>query len=138
MKKLLLIGLFLCGISNLAFAFAHDDIVNGKKSTYLATDELETMPEFPGGMEGLQKYLVKNLQYPKKAREDSIQGRVIVKFIVQKDGSIANIEIESSPHETLSKEAIRVIELMPKWKPGRLKGEPVRVQYVLPVTFKLE
>ncbi len=95
-------------------------------------------PDFPGGEDSLMAFIKKNLKYPAFAKENGIQGRVTLSFVVEKDGSISNIEILRSPAEELSQEAIRIVKSMPKWKPGVLKGENVRVKYVLPVTFRLQ
>ena len=94
-------------------------------------------PDFPGGEAAIMAFIKKNLKYPASASENGIQGRVTLSFVVEKDGSISNIEILRSPAEELSQEAIRIVKSMPKWKPGVLKGEKVRVKYVLPVTFRL-
>lgn len=99
---------------------------------------VEQQPEFPGGEAALMAYIKKNLKYPAFAAENGIQGRVTLSFTVEKDGSIANIEVMRSPAEELSKEAIRVVQSMPKWKPGKQRGKAVRVKYVLPVTFRLQ
>lgn len=96
------------------------------------------MTEFPGGDIALMNYIKQNLRYPALAGEMGIQGRVILSFIVERDGAISNIVVLRTPAEELSKEAIRVIQSMPKWKPGKIKGTPVRMKYVLPVTFRIE
>lgn len=98
---------------------------------------VEQQPEFPGGESALMAFIRKNLKYPAFAAENNIQGRTTLSFIVEKDGSIASIEVLRSPAEELSKEAIRVVQSMPKWKPGKQRGKPVRVKYVLPITFRL-
>ena len=107
----------------------------------------EIMPEFKGGNESLYRFLSDKLVYPKEARgvdnkgkkiNDGMQGRVMVGFVIEADGSINNVEVqESSKHAILDEEALRVIKLMPKWEPGKSNGKPIRVQYVLPVVFKL-
>lgn len=83
------------------------------------------------------KWLAENVQYPTICMEQGIQGRVIATFVVNKDGSIVDIEIVRSPDSNLSKETERVLKMMPPWKPGRKDGKPVRVKYSLPVTFRL-
>jgi protein TonB len=98
---------------------------------------VEQQPEFPGGESALLKYLGDHIKYPAFAQENGIQGRVTLSFTVEKDGSIANIEVMRSPADELSKEAVRVVSTMPKWKPGKQRGKPVRVKYVLPVVFRL-
>ena len=100
---------------------------------------VETMPEFPGGQQALFKYLSENVKYPVIAQENGIQGRVICQFVVNKDGSIVDVEVvRSGGDPSLDKEAIRVIKSMPNWKPGKQRGKAVRVKYTVPVNFKLQ
>ena len=100
---------------------------------------VESMPEFPGGQQALFKYLAENVKYPVIAQENGIQGRVICQFVVNKDGSIVDVvAVRSSGEASLDKEAIRVIKSMPKWKPGKQRGKPVRVKYTVPVNFRLQ
>ena len=100
-------------------------------------DVVEQMPEFPGGQEALMQFLRQEVKYPKEAEEKGLQGRVVVRYIIEKDGSISEVEIAKSVNEYLDAEAIRVVNAMPKWKPGKQNGEPVRVKFTLPVTFRL-
>lgn len=97
----------------------------------------EKNPQFPGGDEALLEFLGKNLAYPASCQEQSIQGRVYASFIVEKDGSITNLRIMRSPHPDLSAETIRVLKAMPQWKPGTQKGKPVRVNFSIPIMFRL-
>lgn len=99
---------------------------------------VEKMPEFPGGQEALNRYLVRNIKYPLLAQENGIQGRVVCQFVVNSDGSIVDIAVVRGVEESLDKEAIRVIKSMPKWTPGRQGGKSVRVKYTLPIRFKLQ
>lgn len=99
---------------------------------------VEHMPEFPGGMGALMKFLGKNIKYPTIAQENGTQGRVIVQFVVNKDGSIVDPVVVRSVDPYLDKEALRVIKSMPKWKPGQQLGKKVRVKYTVPVTFRLQ
>ena len=100
---------------------------------------VESMPEFPGGQQALFKYLSENVKYPVIAQENGIQGRVICQFVVNKDGSIVDVEVvRSGGDPSLDKEAIRVIKSRPKWKPGKQRGKAVRVKYTVPVNFKLQ
>ena len=101
-------------------------------------DQVETMPEFPGGVEKLMEYVAMNVRYPKDAEEKSIQGRVIATFVIEKDGSITGAKIVRSIDPALDAEALRVINGMPNWKPGTQKGEPVRVKYTIPISFRLQ
>ncbi len=100
---------------------------------------VEKMPEFPGGQAALFKYLSENVKYPVIAQENGIQGRVICQFVVNKDGSIVDVEVvRTGGDPSLDKEAVRVIKSMPKWSPGQQRGKAVRVKYTVPVNFKLQ
>lgn len=107
-----------------------------------ATEEpfvlVEEMPQFPGGDKALLGFIAKNIKYPPTAMKKGIQGKVILKFVVSKTGSVENIKVLKSVDPECSKEAIRVIQLMPKWKPGKQNGVEVPVYFVLPVMFRLE
>ena len=98
---------------------------------------VETMPEFPGGTPALTDYLKKETIYPEQAREDSIQGRVLLSFVVEKDGSISNPVVVKSSGDILDAEALRVLSEMPKWNPGMDNGILCRVQYAIPINFRL-
>ncbi len=99
---------------------------------------VEAMPEFPGGMGKLMNYLATNIKYPPLAKESGIQGRVFINFVVEPDGSISNVKVLRGIGGGCDEEAIRVVEAMPKWKPGMQRGKPVRVSYNLPVKFTLQ
>ena len=99
---------------------------------------VEKMPEFPGGQDALNRFLVRNIKYPLLAQENGIQGRVVCQFVVNSDGSIVDISVVRGVEESLDKEAIRVIKSMPKWTPGRQGGKSVRVKYTLPIRFQLQ
>ncbi|CCZ47512.1 MAG TPA: energy transducer TonB [Mediterranea massiliensis] len=100
---------------------------------------VEQMPEFPnGGMAGLMQYLSKNIKYPTIAQENGTQGRVTVQFVVNADGSIVDAKVIRGVDPYLDKEALRVINSMPKWKPGMQRGKAVRVKYTVPVMFRLQ
>lgn len=99
---------------------------------------VEQPAEFPGGMPALMKWLNNNIRYPEAAQQNDIQGRVIVKFIVEKDGSIGNVTIAKGVDKDLDREAIRVVKKMPKWQPGKNNGQAVRSYFNLPVTFRLQ
>ena len=98
---------------------------------------VEENPQFPGGDEACMKWLNEHSKYPSIAVEQGIQGRVSASFVVNRDGSIVDIQILRSPDPSLSKEAERVLKEMPKWKPGKQRGKPVRVKFALPVMFRL-
>ena len=98
---------------------------------------VETQPEFPGGMAELMKYLQKNTRYPKVCKEQGLQGRVIVQFVVNTDSTISDVKVVKPVNPHFDQEALRVVKAMPKWKPGTQRGKPVRVRFTLPVTFRL-
>ena len=99
---------------------------------------VEEMPEFPGGMAECMKWLGKNMKYPTISQENGVQGRVIVQFVVNRDGSIVDATVARGVDPYLDKEALRVVGQMPKWKPGKQRGKAVRVKYTLPVMFRLQ
>lgn len=98
---------------------------------------VESMPGFPGGEAARIKYLNNNIKYPQMARESGIQGRVFVTFVVEKDGSVTDVRVLRGIGGGCDEEAIRVIQNMPKWQPGKQRGKPVRVQFNMPILFKL-
>ena len=99
---------------------------------------VESMPTFPGGMGALMKYLAENIKYPPLAKESGIQGRVFINFVVEPDGSISNVKVLRGIGGGCDEEAVRVVQNMPKWTPGKQRGKPVRVSYNLPVKFTLQ
>ncbi len=104
-------------------------------STVLRT--VEQLPEFPGGIVQFMKWLKRNLNYPNLALSQKIQGKVVVSFIVNKDGSISSPKVEKSAHPLLDSEALRVVKMMPKWTPGMMDGKPCRTMFAIPVNFRI-
>ena len=102
------------------------------------TDLFEIEPEFPGGEAARIKFLEENVKYPKNAKRRKVEGTVIVGFVVEKDGSISNVKIISGQHASLQAEALRVAQLMPKWRPGVQNGKLVTAKYNMPITFHLK
>jgi TonB family protein len=98
---------------------------------------VEQMPEFPGGEQAMMKFVAENVKYPQEAKDKNISGRVFVSFVIEKDGSVSNVKVLRGIGGGCDEEAARVISAMPKWKPGKQKGEPVRVSYQIPINFKL-
>lgn len=98
---------------------------------------VEEMPEFPGGEAKLLEYLANNIHYPERAREQGVQGRCIIEFVIERDGTVTEPKVVRSLESQCDNEAMRVIKSLPKWKPGKQKGKPVRVKYTVPVQFKL-
>ena len=111
---------------------------NKKTSNDKVFEKVEDMPEFPGGEQAMMKFVAENVQYPEEAKEKEISGRVLVGFIVEKDGSVNEVKIVRGIGGGCDEEAVRVVKAMPKWKPGKEKGKPVRVSYMMPFTFKLQ
>jgi TonB family protein len=115
-------------------------IVGGKNidNDRTKSEDKITGPTFPGGVTGLQKYLQDNIKYPEKAKKDSLQDKVLVKFIVSKDGKITDSEIMQGKYEELNNEALRLIKNMPDWVPSKQKDNQKMFEYVIPIVFKLD
>ena len=111
---------------------------NKKASNGKVFEKAEIMPEFPGGEQAMINFVATKVTYPKEAMEKEISGRVLVGFIVEKDGSITETEVVKGIGGGCDEEAVRVVKAMPKWKPGKQKGKPVRVHFMLPIIFKLQ
>ena len=103
--------------------------------TFKVVDE---MPKFPGGQEGLMRYLAKNIKYTTMAQQNKEQGKVLVQIVIGKDGNVSNIKILKGASAWLDAEAIRVVRGMPKWEPGKQNGQAVAVEYTFPITFRLQ
>lgn len=120
----------------------YDELVNwnpNEESVYNEVNEIDKVdekPSFPGGESAMKSYLNSNVKYPAVAQENGVQGRVIVQFIIEKDGSISDVKISRSVYPSLDCEALRVVKAMPKWNPGKLNGIPARVKYEVPVVFR--
>jgi protein TonB len=99
---------------------------------------VEEMPEFPGGQAALQKYLASSVKYPVIAQENGIQGRVYIQFVINTKGEVTNATVLRGVDPSLDREALRVVEAMPKWKPGKQRNRPVRVSYTVPINFVLQ
>jgi len=134
MKKhilFLLFGLFVSIVGN-----AQTDSTNLERNEELFI-LVEIMPEFQGGSDSLLKFISKTMIYPEFAKQNGIIGRVFVGFVIEKDGAITNVEILRGVEKSLNEEAIRIVKLMPKWRPGIQGAKAVRVKYTLPIVFKL-
>ena len=131
MKKLILLSLM--AVLSIMTANAQKTVVS--QSNQNVFDQVEEMPEFPGGMPALIEFLQTNIKYPEDAAKQDVGGRVMVMFVVETDGSITNVRVARKVFPSLDKEAVRVVKAMPKWKPGKEKGRAVRVNFTLPVVF---
>ncbi|MFN3916494.1 MAG: energy transducer TonB [Flavobacteriales bacterium] len=128
-KPILYISTFL-----LALVYSTKTFAQADTNTY---EMIEVMPEFPGGVIAMNKYIIENLVYPQEALENGIFGKVYIQFTVRKDGSIADVNSLRPTHPLLDEEAIRVVSSMPPWSPGILNGQPVNVRHSLPLHFKI-
>ncbi|PJJ84819.1 energy transducer TonB [Mucilaginibacter auburnensis] len=127
-RTLLTLFIALCAFT----VKAQSDTIANK--IYLATDKA---PEFPGGLKEFATFLAKNIRYPVKSRTRGKQGRVLVTFVIEKDGQITNSKVIRPTVDDLDAEALRVVNLSPKWNPGIVNGEPVRTQFTYPINFVL-
>ena len=116
-----------------AFAASAQDTEKGK-----VYSEVEVMPQYPGGQEALFKFISENVTYPQNAHKNNIEGKVFVQFIVDKKGAVTNAKVVRGVDPDLDKEALRVINLMEKWTPGKNKGKTVKVKYTIPINFALK
>lgn len=136
MKRLMILSLMaLCGFTTL---MAQKTVVSQKEQQDEVFSVVEQMPSFPGGDMAMMEFLRDNMKYPADAEKQKVEGRVVVQFIVEKDGSLSHVNVLRSAFPSLDEEAVRVVESMPRWEPGIQKGHPVRVKYVIPITFKLK
>ena len=133
MKKLILISLMaVCGLMT---AHAQKTVVS--QTNQKVFDAVEQMPEYPGGMQAMIEFLQTNMKYPEDAAKQKVEGRVMVQFVVETDGSISDVHVAKQVFPSLDAEAIRVVQAMPKWTPGMDKGRVVRVKYNLPIVFRM-
>lgn len=129
-KYVFLFGLLICFVMS-SYAQTQDEDIK-------VYDVVEQMPQFEGGDSVMIAWLDEHINYPKIAKFRKIEGRVVVRFVVEKDGSIGEIQLARSIDPWLDQEAMRVVKSMPKWIPAKQNGNPVRVWYTLPVNFKLK
>ena len=115
-----------------------DDIDDPEPVTEIVDETVDQMASYPGGIPALMDFLNENIEYPEQAEREGIEGRVVAGFIVERDGSVSNIEILKSVHPLLDAEVVRVMSLMPNWIPGKQHGMPIRTRYGMPVTFRLQ
>ena len=128
----------LLAMGALTFSMAAQTAAPSPEDNNIYTSaSVQQQAEYPGGQAAMYKWINENIRYPDVAREQGISGKVYVKFVVEKDGSISDIKIVKSPAPSLEKEVIRVLNLMPKWNPAKQNGKAVRVYFNMPVDFKL-
>jgi TonB family protein len=114
-----------------------DEIQESSGSINDIYTQVEEMPEFPGGFSSIRKFLAENLQYPEKAKEEGIEGKVFVSFIVSDKGKVTDVKIERGVNEELDTEALRIVKLLPDWSPGVENGKQVNVKFTIPIVFAL-
>lgn len=134
MRKLFL----MCAMAVMCLVTANAQKTVVSQSSQSVYDEVEVMPEFPGGMQAMIEYLNTNIKYPKDAIKQEVGGRVMVMFVVETDGSLSNVRVARKVFPSLDAEAVRVVKSMPKWKPGKEKGRPVRVNFTMPIVFSIK
>lgn len=133
MKKLIL--MLLMAACCLMTANAQKTVVS--QTDPKVFDTVEQMPEYPGGMQAMIEFLQANMKYPEDAAKQKVEGRVLVQFVVETDGSVTDVHVAKQVFPSLDAEAIRVVQAMPKWTPGKDKGRVVRVKYNLPIVFRM-
>ena len=133
MKKLILM-LLMAGCC-LMTANAQKTVVS--QTNQKVFDTVEQMPEYPGGMQAMIEFLQTNMKYPEDAAKQKVEGRVMVQFVVETDGSVSDVHVAKQVFPSLDAEAVRVVQAMPKWTPGKEKGKVVRVKYNLPIVFRM-
>lgn len=135
MKRIrIILAVCLCMLVASPVVFSQENNPN-EKGVFV---QVEEMPEFPGGEAALLEFMVKNITYPEQAKKDTIQGKVYATFVVDAAGKVGDVKVVRGVHPLLDQEAVRVIGLMPLWKPGKQKGIPVKVAYTIPVMFSLK
>ena len=133
MKKLFLMSLM--AVFCLMTANAQKTVVS--QTNEKVYDTVEQMPEYPGGMQAMIEFLQTNMKYPEDAAKQKVEGRVMVQFVVETDGSVSDVHVAKQVFPSLDAEAIRVVQAMPKWTPGKNGGQVVRVKYNLPIVFRM-
>ena len=128
----------LMAICCLTTVLAQKTVVSQKDQKEDPFNVVEDMPAFPGGMEAMSQFISSNIKYPADAKKQKVDGRVLVNFVVEKDGSITEVKVIKPAFPSLDAEAIRVVKAMPKWKPGYQNGQAVRVQFTMPINFSLK
>ena len=136
MKRLIFMSLM--ATCCLTTVLAQKTVVSQKDQKEEPFNVVEDMPAFPGGMDAMIQFLSSNIQYPADAQKQKVDGRVLVNFVVEKDGSITEVKVIKPTFPSLDAEAVRVVKAMPKWKPGYQKSQAVRVQFTMPINFSLK
>ncbi len=136
MKRLIMMSLI--ATCCLTTVLAQKTVISQKDQKEEPFNVVEDMPAFPGGIEAMIQFLSSNIKYPADAQKQKVDGRVLVTFVVEKDGSITEVNVVKPGFPSLDAEAVRVVKAMPKWKPGYQNGKAVRVQFTMPINFSLK
>ena len=128
----------MCAMAVMCLVTANAQKTVVSQSSQSVYDEVEVMPEFPGGMQAMIEFIQTNIKYPKDATKQEVGGRVMVMFVVETDGSLSNVRVARKVFPSLDAEAVRVVKSMPKWKPGKEKGRLVRVNFTMPIVFSVK
>ena len=132
MKKLILMSVMIA----CCFLTANAQKTVVSQNNQKVYEHPEVMPEYPGGVSAMVEFLSKNVKYPKDAAKQKVEGRVLVWFVVETDGSLTDVKVAKKVFPSLDAEAVRVVKTMPKWTPGKHNNQPVRVRFALPIVFK--
>ena len=138
MKQILTLMLLTCGLFCAKAQVTSTDTAKNGMNNEETFSVVEQEASFPGGQEAMYRFMADNLIYPRKAREEGIQGRVLLEFVVEKEGTLSNIKVIQTASPELDAEALRVISIMPKWEPATIKGQPVRSRFRLPFNFQIQ
>ncbi|MBQ8714634.1 MAG: TonB family protein [Prevotella sp.] len=136
MKRMILLAMMSAGLT-LSVQAQKTVVSNEASAKEKVYDVVEQMPEYPGGMSELMKFIGDTMKYPEDAEKQQKEGLVIVRFVVEKDGSVNDVEVVKDAWPSLDAEAIRVVKLLPKWTPGKQNGKVVRVKYTIPLRFAI-
>lgn len=133
MKKIFFLAVIL--LSSVCVCVAQNEQLQSEDTTI--NTFVEVAPEYPGGQTALFSFLARTIEYPEEARVQGITGAVLVKFVIEKDGSVSNVEVVVPLHPALDEAAVRGVQKMPKWKPGTIDGKPVRTFFKIPINFSM-
>ena len=136
MKRMILLAMMSAGLT-LSVQAQKTVVSNEASAKEKVYDVVEQMPEYPGGMSELMKFIGETMKYPEDAEKQQKEGLVLVRFVVEKDGSVNDVEVVKDAWPSLDAEAIRVVKLLPKWTPGKQNGKVVRVKYTIPFRFAI-
>lgn len=127
--------LIVLAFSSIVFGQQDPPVIESRE---VFQEDLPSDPEYPGGPTAMMKFIANNVQYPQSAIQNMEQGKVYVQLVIEKDGSVTNVEVMRGVSEAIDREALRVVNKMPNWKPGEVNGKKVRVRQIIPISFRLD